>query len=148
MDFCEADFHGLPWRIAGEAVAVGNDYAAEIEESFDFIDGWAELTPIGVAGDESFSRNVRQGERPLAVTACVGLIEKNVTPRLLRSILMFHILIAVTSVSSKSFHLRETKPVIHGNARSVPARCQNVAKCLLGNISPLLGHKCPLATGG
>jgi hypothetical protein len=54
MDFCEADFHGLPWQITDGAAAVGNDFAAELEESFDLIDEWADLTPIGVAAEDHF----------------------------------------------------------------------------------------------
>jgi hypothetical protein len=54
MDFFKSDFHGLPWRISDGAGAVGNGFAAELEESFDFIDTWADLTPIGVAAVEHF----------------------------------------------------------------------------------------------
>jgi hypothetical protein len=54
MDFFKSDFRGLPWRIGDGAAAVANDFAAELEESFDFIDEWADLTPIGVAAVDHF----------------------------------------------------------------------------------------------
>jgi hypothetical protein len=54
MDFCEAEFRGLPWRVAGGAGAVGDGFAAEIEESFDLIDEYARLTPIGAAAVSRF----------------------------------------------------------------------------------------------
>jgi hypothetical protein len=54
MNFCEAEFRGLPWRIAGGAGRVGDDLAAEIEESFELIDEWARLTPIGIAAVSHF----------------------------------------------------------------------------------------------
>ena len=49
MDFCEAGFHGLPWRVPADVAAVGEDLAAEIEESFPLIAEWARLTPVGEA---------------------------------------------------------------------------------------------------
>lgn len=49
MDFWEADFRGLPWRVPGDATAVGDDLAAEIEEAFALIDERAQLTPLGAA---------------------------------------------------------------------------------------------------
>jgi hypothetical protein len=49
MDFCEAGFRGLPWDVPDGATAVGDDYAAEIRESFGLIDEYADLTPVGVA---------------------------------------------------------------------------------------------------
>jgi hypothetical protein len=48
MDFWEADFRGLPWRVSGDMVALGNDLAAEIEEAFALIEGRACLTALGV----------------------------------------------------------------------------------------------------
>jgi hypothetical protein len=54
MDFFEADFRGLPWRIDAGADAVGVDFQAEIEESFALIDEWADLTPIGMAALDHF----------------------------------------------------------------------------------------------
>jgi len=54
MDFCETDFHGLPWRVGGGAMAVGDGFAAEIEESFDLIEEWARLTPLGFAAVAHF----------------------------------------------------------------------------------------------
>lgn len=56
MDFCLADFHGLPWVVTDGAVAVGDDCEAEIEEAFDLIDRYADLTPIGVAAVKHFHR--------------------------------------------------------------------------------------------
>ena len=49
MDFWEAGFHGLPWRVPADVAAVGEDLAAEIEESFPLIAEWARLTPVGEA---------------------------------------------------------------------------------------------------
>jgi hypothetical protein len=49
MDFLEADFRGLPWRVPGDATAVGDDLAAEIEEAFAMIEERARLTPLGAA---------------------------------------------------------------------------------------------------
>ena len=54
MDFIEANFRGLPWKITGGAAAVGNDFAAEIEESFDHIQHWSRLTPLGFAAVDHF----------------------------------------------------------------------------------------------
>jgi len=56
MDFFEAEFRGLPWRIDHGADAVGDDLEAEIEESFALIDEWADLTPIGVAALSHFHK--------------------------------------------------------------------------------------------
>jgi hypothetical protein len=49
MDFAEAGFRGLPWRVSTDMVAVGEDLAAEIEESFALIQEHAQLTPLGEA---------------------------------------------------------------------------------------------------
>ena len=49
MDFWDAGFRGLPWRVDGEVEAMGDDLAAEIEEAFALIDKWAMLTPAGTA---------------------------------------------------------------------------------------------------
>ncbi|HEY2785689.1 MAG TPA: hypothetical protein VGJ05_12030 [Fimbriiglobus sp.] len=54
MDFWQANFRGLPWAVTGGAAEVGNDCAAEIEESFDLIDAHADLTPVGVAAVRHF----------------------------------------------------------------------------------------------
>jgi hypothetical protein len=47
MDFRAAGFRGLPWRVPGDAVAVGEDIAAEIREAFGLIRGSVRLTPAG-----------------------------------------------------------------------------------------------------
>jgi hypothetical protein len=49
MDFWDAGFRGLPWRVSGDMGALGDDLAAEIEEAFALIEGRACLTPLGVA---------------------------------------------------------------------------------------------------
>jgi hypothetical protein len=49
MDFWEAGFRGLPWRVPGAVGAVGEDLAAEIGEAFALIQERARLTPEGVA---------------------------------------------------------------------------------------------------
>jgi hypothetical protein len=49
MDFWEGGFHGLPWSVPADVVAVGEDLSAEIEEAFVLIDARAQLTPVGVA---------------------------------------------------------------------------------------------------
>src|SRR5262249_37449877 len=54
MDFLEADFRGLPWRVPGDATAVGDDLAAEIEEAFALIEERARLTPLGAAALRHF----------------------------------------------------------------------------------------------
>jgi hypothetical protein len=54
MDFFESNFRGLPWRIEGGTAAIGDDLAAEIEESFDHLDHWADLTPTGVKAVDHF----------------------------------------------------------------------------------------------
>jgi hypothetical protein len=47
--FYEAGFRGLPWRVREDAVAVGEDLSAEIQESFDLIAQHARLTATGRA---------------------------------------------------------------------------------------------------
>src|SRR5262249_48278630 len=49
MDFRDAGFRGLPWRVPSDVDAVGEDLAAEIRESFALIQEHARLTPVGVA---------------------------------------------------------------------------------------------------
>jgi hypothetical protein len=49
MDFRAAGFRGLPWGMPAEAVAVGEDLAAEIREAFELIRGSVRLTPAGAA---------------------------------------------------------------------------------------------------
>jgi hypothetical protein len=49
MDFCEAGFRGLPWRVSADVAAVGDDVAAEIREAFALIGEVAQLTLAGVA---------------------------------------------------------------------------------------------------
>jgi hypothetical protein len=54
MDFAEAGFEGLPWKVLEGTAAIGNDYAAEIEESFHLIDQWADLSTVGIAAMDYF----------------------------------------------------------------------------------------------
>jgi hypothetical protein len=54
MDFWEAEFRGLPWRVPTDGVGVGEDLAAEIEEAFALIQERAHLTPLGVAALRHF----------------------------------------------------------------------------------------------
>ncbi|HYV37323.1 MAG TPA: hypothetical protein VE988_16565 [Gemmataceae bacterium] len=49
MDFFEAGFWGLPWVVAADVAAVGDDLATEICEAFALIDEVALPTPAGVA---------------------------------------------------------------------------------------------------
>ncbi len=56
MDFLEAGFRGLPWDCDGDAVALGADIAAEIEESFELLRARARLTPVGEAALTHFQR--------------------------------------------------------------------------------------------
>jgi len=49
MDFRAAGFRGLHWPVPAEALAVGEDLAAEIREGFGLIRGWVRLTPAGAA---------------------------------------------------------------------------------------------------
>jgi hypothetical protein len=53
MDFWAAGFRGLPWRVP-DPVAIGDDLAAEIEESFGLIREYAHLTPLGEAAVHHF----------------------------------------------------------------------------------------------
>jgi hypothetical protein len=54
MDFFEAGFQGLPWRVSADVAAVGDDLAAEIREAFALIDEVAQPTPTGVAALDDF----------------------------------------------------------------------------------------------
>jgi hypothetical protein len=67
MDFFEAGFRGLPWRVSADVAAVGDDLAAEIREAFALIDEVAQLTVAGVAalGDfhELFGRAAARWRR-------------------------------------------------------------------------------------
>jgi hypothetical protein len=54
MDFFEAGFRGLPWRVSADVAAAGDDFAAEIQEAFALIDEVAELTPAGAAALHDF----------------------------------------------------------------------------------------------
>jgi hypothetical protein len=54
MDFFEAGFRGLPWRVSADVAAVGDDLAAEIREAFALIDEVAQPTPAGVAALDDF----------------------------------------------------------------------------------------------
>jgi hypothetical protein len=54
MDFLDADFRALPWQAPLDVEAVGDDFAAEIEESFDLIEHSAQLTPLGEAAVTHF----------------------------------------------------------------------------------------------
>ena len=54
MDFFEARFRGLPWRVSADVAAVGDDLAAEIREAFDLIDEVAMPTSAGVAALDDF----------------------------------------------------------------------------------------------
>jgi hypothetical protein len=56
MDFWEQGFRGLPWRVAVDAKAVGEDLAAEIEEAFALIQDQAQLTRMGLAALRHFQR--------------------------------------------------------------------------------------------
>src|SRR5207244_12655796 len=47
MDFWQAGFRGLPLRRLGDVSGLGEDLAAEIEESFAVMEQGAELTPLG-----------------------------------------------------------------------------------------------------
>jgi hypothetical protein len=47
--FLERGFAGLPWDVADDPLAFGDDLAAEIREAFALIDAWADLTPPGEA---------------------------------------------------------------------------------------------------
>ncbi|MFO0811262.1 MAG: hypothetical protein U0746_21750 [Gemmataceae bacterium] len=49
MDFWEAGFHGLPWRVPADVAACGEDLGAEIAEAFALIPACARLTPAGEA---------------------------------------------------------------------------------------------------
>jgi hypothetical protein len=49
MDFRDAGFRGLPWRVPADVEAVGDDLAVEVREAFGLIQGVARLTPAGVA---------------------------------------------------------------------------------------------------
>jgi hypothetical protein len=54
MDFFEAGFRGLPWRVSADVAAVGDDLASEIREAFALIDEVAQPTPAGVAALADF----------------------------------------------------------------------------------------------
>jgi hypothetical protein len=54
MDFFEAGFRALPWRVSADVAAVGDDLAAEIREAFALIDEVARPTPAGVAALDDF----------------------------------------------------------------------------------------------
>jgi hypothetical protein len=54
MDFFEADFRGLPWRVSADVAAVGDDLASEIREAFVLIDEIAQPTPAGVVALADF----------------------------------------------------------------------------------------------
>jgi hypothetical protein len=54
MDFWDAGFRGLPWRVSGDMVTLGDDLEAEIEEAFALIQTHACLTPLGVAAVTHF----------------------------------------------------------------------------------------------
>jgi hypothetical protein len=49
MDFWEAGFRGLPWRVPADAAEAGEDLAAEIREAFALIPECARLTAEGEA---------------------------------------------------------------------------------------------------
>ncbi len=49
MEFLRGDFEGLPWRMAGDPIAFGDDLRDEIEEAFDSIHASAETTSLGQA---------------------------------------------------------------------------------------------------
>src|SRR5262245_32605299 len=54
MDFWERNFRGLPWPVAVDAAAVGEDLAAEIEEAFALIEERAQVTRLGLAALRHF----------------------------------------------------------------------------------------------
>ena len=56
MDFRDAGFRGLPWRVSADVEAVGDDLAAEIREAFELIQEQAQLTRSGVACLEHFRK--------------------------------------------------------------------------------------------
>jgi hypothetical protein len=56
MDFWERRFRNLPWRVAVDVDAVGEDLAAEIEEAFALIEEYAQLTHLGLAALLHFRR--------------------------------------------------------------------------------------------
>jgi hypothetical protein len=62
MDFWEGGFHGLPWNVPADVVAVGEDLAAEITEAFALIDSHAQLTPVGVAAVTHFRELFAQAQ--------------------------------------------------------------------------------------
>lgn len=49
IDFWEAGFRGLPWRMPHDIDSVGEDFALEIEEAFELIHEHAQLTALGEA---------------------------------------------------------------------------------------------------
>ncbi len=54
MDFWEASFRGLPWKVPEEIDSLGDDLALEIEEAFQLIEQQADLTPLGRAALDHF----------------------------------------------------------------------------------------------
>jgi hypothetical protein len=54
MDFFEAGFRRLPWRVSADVAALGDDLAAEIREAFALIDEVAQPTSAGVAALADF----------------------------------------------------------------------------------------------
>jgi hypothetical protein len=45
--FLETEFAGLPWDVVEDPVAFGDDIADEIRESFELVERYADLTPLG-----------------------------------------------------------------------------------------------------
>jgi hypothetical protein len=45
--FLERGFAGLPWDLAEDPIAFGEDLVAEIREAFDLIEQWADVTALG-----------------------------------------------------------------------------------------------------
>jgi hypothetical protein len=68
MDFCQTGFRGLPWQVVDDPRAMGDDLAAEIAESFDLIERFARLTPLG----QHVMAHVRSLVEPVAQRWRVG----------------------------------------------------------------------------
>jgi hypothetical protein len=62
MDFWNAGFRGLPWRISADVAAVGEDLAAEIREAFALIRERAQLTSAGEDALEHFRQLYAQAQ--------------------------------------------------------------------------------------
>jgi hypothetical protein len=56
MDFWQAGFRGLPWQVAENVIAAGEEFAAEVVEAFGLIEAEAELTPLGEIALRHFRR--------------------------------------------------------------------------------------------